>query len=48
MAKYCELTSEQVKAEYAKVHQQFEDLKSRNLKLNMARGKPGKAQSPIS
>ena len=44
MAKYCELTSEQVKAEYAKVHQQFEDLKSRNLKLNMARGKPGKAQ----
>ena len=44
MAKYCELTSEQVKAEYAKVHQQFEDLKSRNLKLNMARGKPSEAQ----
>lgn len=44
MVKYCELTPAQAKEEYALVCKQFEDCKAKNLKLNMARGKPGKAQ----
>ena len=44
MAKYCELTPAQAKEEYALLCKQFEDCKAQNLKLNMARGKPGKAQ----
>lgn len=44
MAKYSELTPSQAKEEYTRVCQQFEDWKAKRLKLNMARGKPGKAQ----
>ncbi|MBQ3497012.1 MAG: aminotransferase, partial [Oscillospiraceae bacterium] len=41
---YTAMDMQQLKNEHAKVLVQFEDLKSRGLKLNMARGKPGKAQ----
>ncbi len=41
---YTAMDPQQLKDEHAKVLAQFEDLKSRGLKLNMARGKPGKAQ----
>ena len=44
MTAYPKMTAEERKAEYAKVTQEYEDLKARGLKLNMARGKPGKAQ----
>ena len=44
MTAYPKMTAEERKAEYAKVTQAYEDLKARGLKLNMARGKPGKAQ----
>ena len=41
---YATCTAEELKAEYQLVKSHFEDLKSEGLKLNMARGKPGKAQ----
>ena len=44
MTAYPKMTAEERKTEYAKVTQEYEDLKARGLKLNMARGKPGKAQ----
>ncbi|MBM6850589.1 aminotransferase class I/II-fold pyridoxal phosphate-dependent enzyme [Oscillibacter valericigenes] len=44
MTDYPKMTAEERKAEYAKVTKEYEDLKARGLKLNMARGKPGKAQ----
>ena len=44
MTAYSKMTAEERRAEYAKVTQEYEDLKARGLKLNMARGKPGKAQ----
>ena len=44
MTAYSKMTAEERKAEYAKVSREYEDLKARGLKLNMARGKPGKAQ----
>ena len=44
MTAYPKMTAEERKAEYAKVSREYEDLKARGLKLNMARGKPGKAQ----
>ena len=44
MTAYPKMTAEERKAEYAKVTKEYEDLKARGLKLNMARGKPGKAQ----
>ena len=44
MTAYPNMTAEERKAEYAKVSREYEDLKARGLKLNMARGKPGKAQ----
>ena len=44
MTAYPKMTAEERKAEYAKVNKEYEDLKARGLKLNMARGKPGKAQ----
>ena len=42
--KYEEMTRELRKAELAKVTAEFEAWKAKNLKLNMARGKPCKAQ----
>ena len=44
MNAYHELTTTQLQEAYAQVQAHFEDLKGRALKLNMARGKPGKAQ----
>ena len=44
MTAYPQMTAAERAAEYACVQQKFEELKARNLKLNMARGKPGKAQ----
>jgi DNA-binding transcriptional MocR family regulator len=41
---YKDLTPAQREAEYAAVKTRFEDWKAKGLKLNMARGKPGKAQ----
>ena len=43
-AAYKSLTPEAYQAEYQNVKAHFEDLKTRALKLNMARGKPGKEQ----
>ena len=42
--KYESLSAEASKQEYQKVLAEFEKLKGLNLKLNMARGKPGTAQ----
>ena len=44
MAAYTEMTAAERKAEYARMTQEFEARKSQGLNLNMARGKPGKAQ----
>ena len=44
MEAYCQLTLAQRQAEYAALQERFATFKSRNLKLNMARGKPGKSQ----
>ncbi len=44
MEAYSQLTLAQRQAEYAALQERFEHYKSRKLKLNMARGKPGKAQ----
>ncbi len=42
--KYAEMTPEQRKTELAKVSAEFESWKAKGLSLNMARGKPCKAQ----
>ena len=44
MEAYCQLTLAQRQAEYAALQEHFEAYKARKLKLNMARGKPGKSQ----
>ena len=44
MTAYPEMTAEERRAEYARLQKEFDDLKARGLSLNMARGKPGKAQ----
>ena len=44
MIAYPKMNAEERKAEYARLQKEFEDLKAMGLKLNMARGKPGKAQ----
>jgi len=44
MIAYAKMSAEERKAEYALLQKEFEDLKARGLSLNMARGKPGKAQ----
>ena len=38
------MTAEQRKAEFEKVSAEFEAWKAKGLKLNMARGRPGKEQ----
>ena len=45
--KYCEMSKEQLQQELTVLQKEFEDLKARGLKLNMARGKPGKEQLDI-
>ena len=44
MMKYTEMTVQQRKAEYAAVLAEYEKQKALGLKLNMARGKPGREQ----
>jgi len=44
MLNYNNATREQLKQEYEKNLKAFEESKSQNLKLNMARGKPAKMQ----
>ena len=44
MTAYSKLTEAERKAEYAALQTEFEALKAQGLSLNMARGKPGKAQ----
>ena len=44
MMKYTEMTAQQRKAEYATVLAEYEKQKALGLKLNMARGKPGREQ----
>lgn len=44
MSNYATRTPEALKQELAQVQAHFAELKAQNLKLNMARGKPGKAQ----
>ena len=44
MTPYSCMTKQQLEAEYAEVKQQYEAVKAQGLKLNMARGKPAKAQ----
>ena len=44
MKKYTEMNLAERQAEYAAVQAEYEKLKGMGLNLNMARGKPGKAQ----
>ena len=44
MMKYTDMTAQQRKAEYAAVLAEYEKQKTLGLKLNMARGKPGREQ----
>ena len=44
MTAYPQMTVQERKEEYARLTKEYQDLKARGLKLNMARGKPGKAQ----
>ena len=44
MIAYAKMSAEERKAEYARLQKEFEELKASGLNLNMARGKPGKAQ----
>ena len=41
---YTSMTREQLQAERQAVEKEFEALKAKGLKLDMSRGKPGKAQ----
>lgn len=41
---YWERTQEELRRELAAVQKEYEELKAKGMKLNMARGKPGKAQ----
>ena len=44
MKPYAQLTQAERGQEYARLQQEFNALKAKGLSLNMARGKPGKAQ----
>ena len=44
MTAYSNMTAQERQAEYAALQEKFESLKALGLKLNMARGKPGKDQ----
>ena len=48
MKPYAEMTIEMLQAEYATAREKFEACKNKNLKLNMARGKPSKVQLDIA
>ena len=44
MTAYAQMTEQERKEEYARLRKEFDALKAQGLSLNMARGKPGKAQ----
>ena len=44
MKAYNQMSQAELQAERQAVQQQYDAAKAKNLKLNMARGKPGKAQ----
>ncbi|RAZ93829.1 aminotransferase, partial [Klebsiella oxytoca] len=44
MKTYAQMTPAERGAEYAQLQERFAALKAKGLQLNMARGKPGKAQ----
>ena len=46
--KYSQMDKEALLCEKSKLTAQYEDYKSKGLKLNMARGKPGAEQLAIS
>ena len=48
MKPYTQLTPAERAAEYARLQAEFESLKSKKLSLNMARGKPSKAQLALA
>ena len=48
MKSYAEMSTEMLQAEYANAMEKFEACKKKNLKLNMARGKPSKVQLDIA
>ena len=48
MKPYAQLTPAERAAEYARLQAEFESLKSKKLSLNMARGKPSKAQLALA
>ena len=48
MKKYAEMTKAELQKELAAVQAQYDELKARKLSLNMARGKPSKAQLDMS
>lgn len=48
MSKYTEMTRNELEQAYAQTVAQFEECKARNLKLNMARGKPSKMQLDVA
>ncbi len=45
---YLNCTKQELEQEYSTLQKQFENVKGKNLSLNMARGKPGKAQLDLS
>ena len=45
---YLNCSKQELEKEYSVLVNRFEELKSKQLNLNMARGKPGKAQLDIS
>ncbi|MBQ6206220.1 MAG: aminotransferase, partial [Oscillospiraceae bacterium] len=47
MKEYAALTHEEREREYAAVREQWKGYKATGLKLNMARGKPGKEQLDV-
>lgn len=48
MANYLEMNREELTAEKAKLNEQYKKFLAMNLKLNMARGKPGPHQMDLA
>ena len=45
---YFNCSAQELEQEYQALKNQYEDVKGKGLNLNMARGKPGKAQLDLS
>ena len=48
MKKYTDMTAQELREELKTVEAKYEELKGKNLSLNMARGKPGKEQLDLT